>query len=63
MPMLGRRNSADSLGVMKVRNARGCIYVHGSATTFASAGFVMVGTWSQGPPPYDQCFEGMALMP
>jgi hypothetical protein len=56
-------NAAESIQVMQQQNARGCLFIRGSATPFASAGFVAVGTWGNDPPAYKDCFIGMPLIP
>jgi ABC-type phosphate transport system substrate-binding protein len=52
-PMAGGRDSSQTLETMKAQNARGYLFIRGSDTPWASAGFMAIGTWGTDPPPYD----------
>jgi len=59
-PLLtGTASTSDALKVMKAENARGCIYVRASATPWAQATLLLVGTWGAKPPEYSECWKGL----
>jgi len=59
-PLLtGTASTSDALKVMKAENARGCIYVRASATPWAQATLLLVGTWGAKPPDYEECWKGL----
>jgi len=60
--MLGGMNATETLEIMKAQNARGCLYIRGSATPFASAGFIALGTWGADPPKYADCWRGLPVI-
>jgi len=60
---LGGMNSTESLEVMRAQNARGCIFIMGNATSFASARFIVVGTWGDSPPSYEECWRRLPMIP
>ncbi len=62
-PMAGGMDSSQTLEIMKAQNARGCLFIRGSATPWASAGFMAIGTWGTDPPPYNECFSGIPVIP
>jgi hypothetical protein len=43
--------------IMDSTNARGCIYARASASPWASATIVLVGTWGDPPPTLDECWK------
>jgi hypothetical protein len=51
--------TGDVKDIMAQENARGCIYVRASATPWAQATMLVVGTWGQDPPPYAECWKGL----
>jgi hypothetical protein len=57
--LTGSASSSDSLKVMAQENARGCIYIRASATPWAQATLILIGTWGQDPPLYSECWLGL----
>jgi len=59
-PLLtGTTDPAQIKSIMESTNARGCIYARVSATPWASATTVIVGTWGDPPPSLEECWKGL----
>ncbi len=57
--LTGTGSTEEALAIMREQNARGCIYAKGKAQPWADVTIIVVGTWGQEPPPYDQCWSGL----
>lgn len=59
-PLLtGSTDPKDIRDIMQTQNARGCLYARASATPWAQATIIVIGTWGPDPPPYEQCWQGL----
>jgi hypothetical protein len=55
--LTGSNDPAKVQAIMDSTHARGCIYARASATPWASATTVLVGTWGDPPPSLDECWK------
>ena len=52
-------STSDAKKLMDSTNARGCLYSRASATPWAQATIIVVGTWGENPPTYAECWQGL----
>jgi len=57
--LTGTTDPGQVKAIMESTNARGCIYARVSATPWASATTVVVGTWGDPPPSLEECWKGL----
>lgn len=55
--LTGSTDPAKVQTIMASTNARGCIYARASATPWASATVVLVGTWGDPAPSLQECWK------
>jgi len=55
--LTGSNDPAKVQAIMDSTHARGCIYARASATPWASATTVLVGTWGDPPPSLEECWK------
>jgi hypothetical protein len=55
--LTGSTDPAKVQAIMDSTNARGCIYARASATPWASASTILVGTWGDPPPSLKECWQ------
>jgi len=59
-PLLtGTTDPAQVKAIMESTNARGCIYARASAAPWAQATTVIIGTWGQDGPRFEDCWKGI----
>jgi hypothetical protein len=57
--LTGSTDPAKVEKIMDSTHARGCIYARASATPWASASTVLVGTWGDPPPSLEECWKNL----
>ena len=55
--LTGTTDPGKVQAIMDSTHARGCIYARASATPWASATTVLVGTWGDPPPTMKECWS------
>jgi hypothetical protein len=55
----GTNDPAKVKEIMQSTNARGCIYARASATPWAQATTIIVGTWGTDGPKFSECWQGL----
>jgi len=59
-PLLtGTTDPAQVKSIMESTNARGCIYARASAAPWAQATTIIIGTWGQDGPRFEDCWKGI----
>jgi hypothetical protein len=51
--------SGQAAEIVRMENARGCVYFRGSAAPWASLNALVVGTFGTDPPAYVECWRGI----
>jgi hypothetical protein len=55
--LTGSTDPGKVQSIMDSTHARGCIYTRASATPWASATTILVGTWGDPPPTMKECWQ------
>ena len=55
--LTGSTDPAKVQAIMDSTKARGCIYARASATPWAAASTILVGTWGDPPPSLKECWQ------
>lgn len=57
--LTGTTDPGKVQAIMDSTHARGCIYARASASPWASASTVLVGTWGDPPPSLEECWKNL----
>ena len=57
--LTGKTDAGQIQQIMDAIDARGCIYFRASATPYASAGTLIVGTWGTPPLLLSECWQAL----
>jgi len=60
--LTGSTDPASVKAIMESVHARGCVYARASAAPWVSAVTVLVGTWGDPPPPFQECWAQLPPM-
>ena len=52
-------DTTQQIAIMQQQNARGCVYLRANAQPWASVTTIIVATFGQAPPTYEQCWQGL----
>jgi len=55
----GTSDPAHVKTIMQATHARGCIYARASAAPWAQVTTILVGTWGEKAPTYEDCWKGL----
>lgn len=52
-------DTTQQLAIMQQQNSRGCVFLRANAQPWANVTTILVGTFGQSPPTYEQCWQGL----